>query len=1095
MLVAVMSTAFAGSAWGEDKTITLDYNSFGLTTSYALKTATVDGFGFTVNQGYKGSGNVIQMNSTKGSGILYNTTAITGLKSVTVNVASGNKTYTITTGTSETPTANSQTGTTGGTYNATSGDKFFQLKVSGASYFSSIVITYDDSSSPSLTANDLTLNSTAEEFDLADGDGQTFQLTNLGSADGALTYATNNSAVATVSETGLITVVGDGTATITVTQAASPTYEGGTATCTVTVTDSRYSVSNLTFTAACGGSGTADDGASWTVTSDGTESVYDATSGIHYGTSSASVTYLQLSTSDINGSVKKVVINARDAQATATITVTVNGSSFTCTGSATATNTSTDYTFTGNSKGEIVVRVDRGSSMSKAIYVKSVKVYYEPSTDPAISADDVDIAWDTTSGSIDYTLENATGTVSAEVTTGDWLTLGTITEDEVPFTCAANTGAERTATVTLSFSGADNKVVTVTQAASPARYTTISGLFAGATTTATDVLVTFNNWVVSGVSTNGKSVFVTDNAGNGFVIYSSSDQSGTYSVGNILSGTDIPCSLKLNSGYAQLTGVSGLTVNTGGTVSTANIAMSSLAGVNTGALVSYNNLTCTVDGTTYTLTDGATTIQLYTALYNYTTTPDLENGHKYNITGIYQQYGETKEILPRSSSDIVEVFTPAVTATPASLTDFTYEVEDGPSATKTISVSGTNLTANITLSLGENSNFEMCLIENGTYTNSLTLTPSEGAVAATTVYVRMKSGLAVGDSYSGTITISSTDATDATVSLTGIVTAPVVDYATLPFNWTGGGKSDLIALTGVSGNGLGTDYAASNAPYLVKLDTDGDYIDIKTDDKPSRVYIGVKMLGGATTSTITVKASSNGSTFDDGEELTISGSSNSIVNLVSTRSFDASVRYIRLFFTKGSNVGVGPISIIAGSTVPATVNGSGYGTFASGFPLDFTNVSTVSAWQITGISGSTITFSQITGTVASGTGVLLKREASGDINIPVVDSGDDISGTNKLEGLTGYKTVAANAYYGLSGNQFVKVNAGTVPAGKALLPASALTANVKSFTFVFNGADGITETMQVDEETARQIFDLNGRQLQKPQRGINIVNGKKVLVK
>ena len=132
---------------GADKTITLDYNSFGLTTSYAEKTATVDGFGFTVNQGYKGSGNVIQMNSSKGSGILYNTTAITGLKSITVNVSSGSKTYTITTGTSEKPTANSQTGTSTGTYNAASGDTYFQLKVSGASYFSSIVITYDDGGS------------------------------------------------------------------------------------------------------------------------------------------------------------------------------------------------------------------------------------------------------------------------------------------------------------------------------------------------------------------------------------------------------------------------------------------------------------------------------------------------------------------------------------------------------------------------------------------------------------------------------------------------------------------------------------------------------------------------------------------------------------------------------------------------------------------------------------------------------------------------------------------------------------------------------------------------------------------------------------
>ena len=136
-----------GNAWGAEKTITLTYSDFGLTNSYAEKTATVDGIGFTVNQGYKGSGNVIQMNNSKGAGVLYNTTSIAGLKSIKVNVSSGSKTYTITSGTAQTPSGNSQTGTATKTFSIPSGDTYFQLKVSGASYFSSIVITYDDSNS------------------------------------------------------------------------------------------------------------------------------------------------------------------------------------------------------------------------------------------------------------------------------------------------------------------------------------------------------------------------------------------------------------------------------------------------------------------------------------------------------------------------------------------------------------------------------------------------------------------------------------------------------------------------------------------------------------------------------------------------------------------------------------------------------------------------------------------------------------------------------------------------------------------------------------------------------------------------------------
>lgn len=126
-----------------EETITLNYNSWSLPSKGYSK---LSANGFTIDQGHLGNGNCIQMNSSKGTGKLYNTTAISGLKSVTVNVSSGSAQYTITTGTSQNPTTNSQYGTTGGTYDAEEGDSYFQLQVSGASYFSSIVLTYEESS-------------------------------------------------------------------------------------------------------------------------------------------------------------------------------------------------------------------------------------------------------------------------------------------------------------------------------------------------------------------------------------------------------------------------------------------------------------------------------------------------------------------------------------------------------------------------------------------------------------------------------------------------------------------------------------------------------------------------------------------------------------------------------------------------------------------------------------------------------------------------------------------------------------------------------------------------------------------------------------
>ena len=303
------------------------------------------------------------------------------------------------------------------------------------------------------------------------------------------------------------------------------------------------------------------------------------------------------------------------------------------------------------------------SSSTKISFYKRQVV----SSDPSITASNVNIAYDATSGSIEYSIYNPVSgqNLTASVTEGNWLTLGSITSTEVPFTCQANEGDERTATVTLSYDGAVDKVITITQAAAPVIYTTIPALFAAATNNETNVLVTFNNWVVSGSS--NKNVFVTDNNGNGFVIF---DNDGgltdIYTAGDILSGTAVACTLLKYNGFAELKNVNAtdLTITAGGTVTTANIPMAELVGINTGALVHYDNLTCSVNNNKYYLSDGTTTLQVYNALFAF---EDLEDGKTYNITGVYQQYNDTKEILPRSAEDIEELALPSITVTPATL--------------------------------------------------------------------------------------------------------------------------------------------------------------------------------------------------------------------------------------------------------------------------------------------------------------------------------------------------------------------------------------------------------------------------------------------
>ena len=250
--------------------------------------------------------------------------------------------------------------------------------------------------------------------------------------------------------------------------------------------------------------------------------------------------------------------------------------------------------------------------------------------------------------------------------------------------------------------------------------------------------------------------------------------------------------------------------------------------------------------------------------------------------------------------------------------------------------------------------------EAGTYDAAINV--AINSAAGTTVYYTLDGSTPTSASteYTGAIPISTTKTikaiavkanwTDSDVSTAEFTIVDPIASATLPFSWAGGSSSGLLSETGVIAYGLGSDYGSSHDPYYVKLDGTGDWIQVKTDSQPSKVTIGVKKIGGATNSTITVKASADGSTFDEGEALTISGATNAVVNLETTRSFGSDVRYVRLVFTKESNVGVGPIGITKYTTAPiinapATIN------------LSSTDINNEFDYTITNPTGATLSAS------------------------------------------------------------------------------------------------------------------------------------------
>ena len=112
-------------------------------------------------------------------------------------------------------------------------------------------------------------------------------------------------------------------------------------------------------------------------------------------------------------------------------------------------------------------------SANGLVTVSKVEYYYNTSgaSSPTISADNVELAYDATSGAIEYTVNNPVqGGELTAATDAEWISIGTVGDDAVPFTCAVNEGVIRTATVVLTYSYDNeivNKNVTVTQNANP----------------------------------------------------------------------------------------------------------------------------------------------------------------------------------------------------------------------------------------------------------------------------------------------------------------------------------------------------------------------------------------------------------------------------------------------------------------------------------------------------------------------------------------------------------------------------------------------------------------------------------------------------
>ena len=176
------------------------------------------------------------------------------------------------------------------------------------------------------------------------------------------------------------------------------------------------------------------------------------------------------------------------------------------------------------------------------------------------------------------------------------------------------------------------------------------------------------------------------------------------------------------------------------------------------------------------------------------------------------------------------------------------------------------------------------------------------------------------------------------------------------------------------------------------------------------------------------------------------------------------------------------------TSLPVTVKSLGLATFYS--PVALTIPTGVKAYAAT-MNDTYIHFDEVEA-VKAGTGVLVEAEA-GTYDFTVANNEADY--TSDLVGnvaTVAKSSIAATVYTLQSGPVFKQYTGENMTGFRSHIEVEA-SAGVKAFDVIFgDDADAIVSPIGETEE-GTSIFNLAGQRLNKAQKGVNIINGKKIL--
>ena len=390
---------------------------------------------------------------------------------------------------------------------------------------------------------------------------------------------------------------------------------------------------------------------------------------------------------------------------------------------------------------------------SGAVRIWDISVTYTSGggSTPSITADDVNIAYNATEGSIAYTINNSVegGALTAS-TTSEWLTPGTVTASTVPFTCSANEGAERAATVTLTYTYNDTetvtKDVTITQAAAPNNISDI-----------TDVSTPYTV-IGTVVATNSKGFVIGDGTGYVYTYLGSAPSQAVNDKVKIAGTTGTYGQILQFTSNASIT--TSQTSNYDGTpaVTVINAVPDYSTGLHLSTYLQFEG-ELEKSSSNYYITVGSDQIQISYPTTAQSTALIALDGKNVRVKGYFSGNNSSGYFSVMMES-VEEVTNPTLAVDPATAQAFTYIAGNGPSDDQMFTVTGTNLVSS-DITAAVSSDYE--ITDNTDYSNSVTIASGD------IVSVRLKAGLAKG-THNGTLTLSSIDAEDVVVNLSGTVT-------------------------------------------------------------------------------------------------------------------------------------------------------------------------------------------------------------------------------------------------------------------------------------------------------------------------------------